>query len=260
MFYQRTYYKKLSLLMIMSVLHTQTFSSSCGLLRPVARYSNAMKDKSLLPSVLTSYTSPDLLWNAQQLDNKDGSFSLCFYTQENDHLCTLHTKIWTDLIAFNDNIIATTMNKCVHIWNHSSECIVILQHPGPITAIALSNDETKIASAYWDRDKNQNFITIWDIKSQKEIHTFEQRSPIQCLTFSPQGTILAIGCWDNDKNIQIIDVGSGYLLSSIACNYPATSIIFSQDGSEITVRMQHDHTKISFEALTCKFLRVAPHI
>jgi WD40 repeat protein/serine/threonine protein kinase len=67
---------------------------------------------------------------------------------------------------------------------------------------AFSADGQRLAAAFWD-----GTVRVWDIKSEKLLHTFRHSDRVTCVAFHPNGKQLASGSCDNTAKIWDLETG-----------------------------------------------------
>ena len=117
----------------------------------------------------------------------------------------LHPNREQYLYSSGSNIILTNLLK-------SNENRLITIHDDFVTALALSNDGTIVASG--QKGLNSNVI-IWDLSTESIIYTFEEHdNSIQNLLFTHDDRVLvSIGGTDDNK-LFFLDMSNGYIIAS----------------------------------------------
>jgi len=99
------------------------------------------------------------------------------------------------------------------------------EHTGTVTALAISRDNSILASGARD-----NSIRLWDIPTARELRVLKgPSSTVLSLAFSPDRTLLASG--NQDKSLDLWDVATGRRLISLKGHTaPVTQLRFLMDG------------------------------
>ena len=122
-------------------------------------------------------------------------------------------------------LIASAHGKRIYIWDTvtGTAFAMLDEHPDSITAIALSPDSTKLATAGEDW-----VVRLWDVSTGKYINSFKGHpGAVNAVAFSPDGKILASA----GSKLRLWNVSTGELLH--AGNKDLGSIdrlVFSPDG------------------------------
>lgn len=125
-------------------------------------------------------------------------------------------------MSFHALFIAAFGYSCF-LYAQDAELVVASGHALSVNAVALSPDETTLASGSDDRT-----IKLWDMKTGFEIRTLcKDMYVIHTLAFSPDGSMLASG----GDDIRLWNAKSGNTLRQINITPFCHSLAFSPDGS-----------------------------
>ncbi len=101
-------------------------------------------------------------------------------------------------------------DKDIHVWDINSGTPVtkLMGHTGWISAIALSDDQSTLASASWD-----GTVRLWDWRNGKEVARFDHYSPhlLKGITFIGGSFVAAVGptgtkIWDIKNRKHVADL------------------------------------------------------
>ncbi len=124
------------------------------------------------------------------------------------------------------------------LWNLADNThapiVAALDQTGNELHVAISPNERFLAAvsanAYWRKKKEVPAIQVWDIATEQRVFTVEKHSHnIETLVFSSDSKTLAIA--DSANGIQLWDVESRKLLSTIKAPTSSHALAFSPDGS-----------------------------
>lgn len=104
---------------------------------------------------------------------------------------------------------------------------VLSEHGGPVRSVALSPDETTVASASDDRR-----VILWPVEPGDPIHVLEGHSaPVRFVAWSHNGSLLA----SLGEAVRIWDRGSGECLRTLPGSEGAAAIAFSPVGDTLAI-------------------------
>ena len=92
--------------------------------------------------------------------------------------------------------------------------------------------DIKIVRNYPSHQWNNIFL-LWDLKTGKVIHTFNESNPIHILAFNPNGSCIAAALY-NENTIKIWCPKTGQLLHTLPSYYTISSLTYSSTGSILT--------------------------
>ena len=83
----------------------------------------------------------------------------------------------------------------------------------------------------WEIDKNQSYVTVWDLATQTKRPPPFLGVPVLSLAYRADGRSLAIGC--SDKTLRVWDLSAEFALQPLNAHGPreAWGIAFARDGS-----------------------------
>jgi WD40 repeat protein/serine/threonine protein kinase len=99
--------------------------------------------------------------------------------------------------------------------------------------LAFSSDGQRLAAAFWDGS-----VRVWEIKSQKLLHTFRHSDRVSCVAFHPSGRQLASGSCDNTAKVWDLETGRevATLRGHIGC---VMALAYSGDGALLATASGH---------------------
>jgi eukaryotic-like serine/threonine-protein kinase len=106
-------------------------------------------------------------------------------------------------------VVWNTGDGAIRAWNVGEPNAAVLgRHGRSVTALAMSPDGTRVASAAVE-DTERHTVRIWDVESARPLHVLTQPGRIDALVFSPDGKRLAGGV---DTSLIVWDAESGSAL------------------------------------------------
>lgn len=105
----------------------------------------------------------------------------------------------------------------------------------PIRCLVFSPDGKQLATGMnwpgWEIDKNQSYVTVWDLATQTKRPPPFLGVPVLSLAYRADGRSLAIGC--SDKTLRVWDLSAEFALQPLNAHGPreAWGIAFARDGS-----------------------------
>ncbi len=129
------------------------------------------------------------------------------------------------------------------------ELVLPIGHTNAVTSVCFSPDGRYTLSASWD-----NTLRLWDVKTGKELQTFEgHESCVTSACFSPDGRYALSASWDH--NIILWDVKTGKQIRSFKGHTSVvTSVCFSPDG-RYALSASWDQNIILWDVQTGKQIR-----
>lgn len=122
-------------------------------------------------------------------------------------------------------LIASAHGRCIYVWDTVTGAAFakLDEHPDPITAIALSSDHTKLATAGEDW-----VVRLWDVSTGKYLNSLiGHPGAVNAVTFSPDGKILASA----GSRLRLWDADTGELLHADHEDLGSIDrLVFSPDG------------------------------
>ncbi len=168
------------------------------------------------------------------------------------------TSIGSAALSVDDRTLAISNGDGVWLWDIQKDAQIDkldgpLAHPRPghlvpLTSIAISPEGKLIASARcytYTTDVNalcvETQINLWNIASQpgQPVSSTLVVGSVNSLAFNANSTILAMG---TDTDVQLLDTGTGLLLSSSPVNGGANSVAFSPIDSSLLASGGTDQT------------------
>jgi dipeptidyl aminopeptidase/acylaminoacyl peptidase len=123
----------------------------------------------------------------------------------------------------------------------------ILEHGGPVVAIAFTPDGKTVATgtgAYRAAGLHEGMVRIWDRDTGKLLHLLVGHGPaVASLAFSPDGKLLAAGTWD--ARVQIWDVATGQERCGLEHPAGVASVAFAPDGKTLAAATLADRAGYS---------------
>ncbi|MFH1741612.1 MAG: M56 family metallopeptidase [bacterium] len=147
------------------------------------------------------------------------------------------TSAWYgDPVAFSPDgtrLLTVADEKTAILWEVESgdEIQSYGGHLGPVQSVAISPDQTVIATAPRLFDEPGGAL-LWDAASGHQLKTLSPRSTIECVAFSPDGTRVATGeYW----KATVWDIGTGRVFRNFTSEVHLTSVAFSPDGTQLLI-------------------------
>jgi WD40 repeat protein len=146
---------------------------------------------------------------------------------------------WVKTVLFSSDrtlVVSGGSDGSVKLWRFAHdgapEQTVPHPHSGGVQALALSKDNSKLASA---AAQPEGIVRLWDLSSSKpKLRALLQvpKAPVETLVFSPSGDVLAISC---DKSILLWNVAKPALREDavLAHEQAVKSIAFAPDGLKL---------------------------
>lgn len=134
------------------------------------------------------------------------------------------------------SIVATAHGNSIYVWNtFTGKAFAMLdEHPDSITAIALSPENTKLATAGGDWA-----VRLWDVGTGSYIRSLEHPSAVNAVAFSPDGKVLASA----GGTLHLWHADSGEVLHAPKKDLGSVSVlVFSPDGKKLASGGEWDHT------------------
>jgi WD40 repeat protein len=125
-------------------------------------------------------------------------------------------------------LISSGFEETFIVWSlHPREVQMIAGHSGSVTDVAVSPDETMLASASAD-----STIKLWDLASGRERALLAgHRGEVRAIAFNPGSGILASG--GEDRTIRFWDTASGGVTQRIDAQGEVESLAISPDGTTL---------------------------
>ena len=118
-------------------------------------------------------------------------------------------------------IVWNTGDDAIRVWSVGEPNATVLgRHGRSVTALAVSPDGTRVASAAV-QDTENHTVRIWDVESAQPLHLLAQPGRIDALVFSPDGKRVAGGV---DTSLVVWDAESG-------------SVLFKADGHQSQIAL-----------------------
>jgi WD40 repeat protein len=87
-------------------------------------------------------------------------------------------------------------------------------HPGPVMAVAISADGTRVVSGHAVPEDLNTVLRLWDTATGQLIRVFKGHSgAVRTVAFSPDGARILSGSYDN--TVKLWDAATGELLRSL---------------------------------------------
>ena len=132
-----------------------------------------------------------------------------------------------EALMFSDDavLVASAHGNSIYVWDTVTGAAFAMldEHPDSITAIALSPDSTKLATAGGDW-----VVRLWNVSTGKFINSLKGHpGAVNAVTFSPDGkTVASAG-----SRLRLWDAGTGELLHADQNDLGSIDLlIFSRDG------------------------------
>ena len=110
---------------------------------------------------------------------------------------------------------------------------VLTQRTEYVRSVSFSPDGKTLAVALDPRD-----VSVWDVKSGKEIHRFLAAGKVGTLAWEPKGRRLVAAVYDgkvNEKKIHCWDVETGHQIFSVDMKAIIPSLAYHPDGAEFAM-------------------------
>ena len=133
-----------------------------------------------------------------------------------------------DFSSDGTTLVATSRLSGVRLWNLAvtppvSSPWPLSKPPGSLRVARLSPDGTMLAVAFEDG------VTVWDVRSKKELLSVSAPAPLADVAFSPDGRRIAMAC--ANRTMPVHEVPSGKLVGvARGFGQTAESAAFSPDG------------------------------
>ncbi len=123
------------------------------------------------------------------------------------HDAAIHAVVAT---RAGDAIVTASADETVRVWpSDGGEALVLRGHRGRVDAIALSPDESRIASAGEDRT-----VRIWDRRTGASLHVLRGHAePVAAVAFADHGASVVSASWDD--TVRVWSVASGELVREL---------------------------------------------
>jgi WD40 repeat protein len=102
-----------------------------------------------------------------------------------------------------------------------------------VNHVAVSADGQRLAAAFWD-----SRVRVWDIRSEKLLHTFRHGDRVVCVAFHPNGKQLASGSCDNTAKVWDLETGQELQKLRGHIGY-VMALAYSNDGSLLATASGH---------------------
>jgi WD40 repeat protein/serine/threonine protein kinase len=99
--------------------------------------------------------------------------------------------------------------------------------------LTFSADGQRLAAAAWDGS-----VRVWDVKTQKTLHTFRHSDRVMCVAFHPNGRQLASGSCDNTAKVWDLETGREMETLRGHIGY-VTAVAYSGDGKRLATASGH---------------------
>jgi WD40 repeat protein/serine/threonine protein kinase len=99
--------------------------------------------------------------------------------------------------------------------------------------LAFSADGRRLAAGFWD-----GTVRVWEIKSEKILHTFRHSDRVTCVAFHPNGRQLASGSCDNTAKVWNLETGREMETLRSHIGY-VMALAYSGDGALLATASGH---------------------
>ncbi|MDX1614304.1 MAG: protein kinase, partial [Candidatus Promineifilaceae bacterium] len=159
--------------------------------------------------------------------------------------------IWCDDVAYNQDgtlLLASGPENTAVLWNPlSGERLAVLDgHEGPVIAVTLSTDDTRLATAsadgtarVWELDLGEEAVTATEPSLILSGHMGE----VTDVTFSPDGALIATA--SRDQTAKIWNAETGLEVTTLSGHESSVrDVLFSADGAELFTASSDTTVKI----------------
>ena len=113
--------------------------------------------------------------------------------------------------------------------------VVQMGHTSPVTSVAYSPDGKQVLTGSADKTAR-----LWDVKSGKEIYTFEHLNGVASVAFSPDGTQVLTGSWN--KTARLWGVESGKEIHAFTGDFGLVTLVAISPEGELVLTDSGDKT------------------
>jgi len=151
-------------------------------------------------------------------------------------------------VAFHPtkNLVASCSNdQSIKLWNADTgaELWTVRGHSASVNCVDFSPDGLTIASGSGSTFENDNSVRVWDVKTGKQLWQLSVDGQVWSVDWSPCGNKLSAACnnFDDDSySVKIFSkegsTGNFVCQSTLSCDSPVKSSVWSPDGAKIVAR------------------------
>jgi hypothetical protein len=136
------------------------------------------------------------------------------------------------------------MNQALRQIQYNYDIVLKGEHKNHIHTFAVCEVTDQAATSSFDeRDKFNSQFLLWDLKTGKLGHTFDEPDPIHILAFNPNGSCIA-GAMYKQNAIKVWGTKTKKLIHKLSCSHSIKSLSYSPTGSILNALRYYDDASL----------------
>ncbi len=142
-------------------------------------------------------------------------------------------------------LVSGSADKSVQVWDQSGTSRLKMNHGGPVTALALSKDGTRLLSGGSDK-----VVKVWNVADGKAGESVTTPAEVKGLAWHPDGLRFAVAGADTQVRVHGVD---GSLYEFFTHDGPTTAVAYVGDGKKLISTSADKSARLWTPALIWQF-------